>query len=110
MMQLANSTQRVNGASIHLGNPGLGRLAQWPSRVGEEELLAVDLEARNRGLPLWPGDPVDERLPKLLLDMRVLGRVHQDDPILVEQALIALDHDGEVAPVLEGEPRAPVRE
>src|SRR5215204_2974629 len=79
-------------------------------RVGEEELLAVDLEACNRGLPLRARDPVDERLSEVVLHIRVLGRVHQDDPILVQQALIALDYDGQVAPVLEGEPRASIGE
>ena len=51
-------------------------------RAREEEMLAVDLEARNRGLPLRARDPVDERLSKIVLHIRVLSRVHQDDPIL----------------------------
>ena len=48
----------------------------------------------------WPSgrdQPVDEFLAQLLLHVRVLGRIDQHDAVLVEQALVALDHDVEVA-------------
>src|SRR5262249_37356437 len=54
-------------------------------------------------------EPVDELLAKLLLHMRMLGRVNQDDTVLVEQQFVALHRDDEVGLVLERKPRAAVR-
>ena len=42
--------------------------------------------------------------PSACLTLRMLGRVDQDDAILVEQPLVALDHDLVVALVLEADP------
>src|SRR5690606_29411426 len=65
--------------------------------VREEELLAVDLVFTDRRLALGRDQPIDEGLAGLRLDARVLFGVHQHDPILVEQPLVALDHDIEIA-------------
>src|SRR5713226_7440427 len=59
--------------------------------VGEEELLPVDLIVGDRLLAGGRDQPVDEGLAELLLHVRVLCRVHQDDAVLVEQPLVALD-------------------
>src|SRR6516165_6980716 len=61
-----------------------GSLALWP-----EHLLAVNLVVRDCLLALVRNEPVEKLLAKLLLHMRVLGRVHQYDAVLVEQQLIA---------------------
>src|SRR5262249_13495843 len=74
----------------------LGSLALWP-----EHLLAVNLVVRDCLLALVRNEPVDELLAKLLLHMRMLGRVHQYDAVLVEQPLIALHCDDEVGFVLK---------
>ena len=73
-----------------------GSLALWP-----EHLLAVNLVVRDCLLALVRNEPVDELLAKLLLHMRMLGRVHQYDAVLVEQQLIALHCDDEVGFVLK---------
>src|SRR5512134_3262152 len=78
--------------------------------VREEELLAADIVTRDRLLQRARDDPVDERVAQVLLDVRVLRRVHEHDPVLVEQLLVALDEDREIAAVLEREPGAPVGE
>ena len=46
--------------------------------------------------------------PELLLHVRVLRRVHEHHAVLVEQPLVALDQDREIAAVLEIEPGAAV--
>src|SRR5262245_32032751 len=69
--------------------------------VREEQLLAVDLIVGDRLLTLRRDQPVDEGLAEVLLHMRVLGRVDQDYAVLVEQPPVALDHDLELAAVLE---------
>ena len=80
-----------------------------PARgVREEQLLAVDLVVGDRLLAFRRNQPVDEGLAELLLHVRMLGRVHQHDAVLVEQPLVAFDHDGEIALVLEREPGAAV--
>src|SRR6516162_6667266 len=71
-------------------------LALWP-----EHLLAVNLVVRDCLLALVRNEPVDELLAKLLLHMRMLGRVHQYDAVLVEQPLIALHCDDEIGFVLK---------
>src|SRR5262249_9088665 len=52
--------------------------------------------------------PVDELLAKLLLHLRMPGRVYQYHPVLVEQRSVALHRDDEVGLVLERVPRAAV--
>src|SRR3954465_8142666 len=78
--------------------------------VRKEQLLAVDLIVRDGCLPGRRGDPAYERLAELRLDARMLGRIHQHDSILVEQALVALDGDGEIAAIPKGEPGATIRQ
>src|SRR5258707_15732231 len=73
-------------------------------RVGEEKLLAVDLVIINGLLTLRRGYPLDKRLSQFLLDGGVLGGIDQDDAVLVEKSLVALEQDREIAAVLEGEP------
>src|SRR5215468_10188738 len=62
-------------------------------RIGEEELLSVDLVVGDRLLAFRGHQPVDEGLAEVLFHMRMLGRVHQDHAVLVEQPSIALDRD-----------------
>src|SRR3954469_21762521 len=78
--------------------------------VREEELLAVDLVVGDRLLALGGDQPVDESLAHLLLDVRMLRRIDEHHAVLVVEALVALDHDREVATVLEGKPGAAVGE
>src|SRR5258708_2355312 len=78
--------------------------------VGEEQLLAVDLVVGDRLLALGRDEPVDEGLAQLVLHVRMLCRIHQDDAVLVEQLVVAFDRDGEVAAVLEREPGAAIGE
>src|SRR6516165_6394238 len=60
--------------------------------LGPEHLLAVNLVIGDCLLAFVRNEPVDELLAKLLLHMRMLGRVNQDDTVLVEQQFVAL-HD-----------------
>src|SRR4051794_33601019 len=53
--------------------------------IREEELLAVDLVARDRLLPLGRGQPLDEPHSQILLHRPVLRRIHQHDAVLVEE-------------------------
>src|SRR5262245_37190320 len=86
------SRSRAGGSAIITP----GSLALWP-----EHLLAVNLVVRDCLLALVRNEPIDELLAKLLLHMRMLGRVHQYDAVLVEQQLIALHCDDEVGLVLK---------
>src|SRR5262249_36042524 len=78
--------------------------------IGEEELLTVDLVTSDRLLSLLRDKPIDERLPKVLLDVGMLVGVDEHHAVLIEQALVALDKDLEVAAILECEPSAPIGE
>src|SRR5215469_14146781 len=80
------------------------------SRWGQKQLLAVNLVIGDCLLAFVRNKPVDELLAKLLLHMRMLGRVNQDDTVLVEQQFVALHRDDEVGLVLERNPRAAVRQ
>src|SRR6185295_2930426 len=62
--------------------------AMSPLSVGKEKLFAADLIPRDHGLALGGYHPVDERLAQFFLHVRVLGRVHEHDAVLVEQALV----------------------
>src|SRR5262249_43746486 len=77
--------------------------------LGPEQLLAVNLVIGDCLLAFVRNEPVDELLAKLLLHMRMLGRVNQDDTVLVEQQFVSLHRDDEVGLVLERNPRAAVR-
>src|SRR5262249_43648491 len=77
--------------------------------LGPEQLLAVNLVIGDCLLAFVRNEPVDELLAKLLLHMRMLGRVNQDDTVLVEQQFVPLHRDDEVGLVLERNPRAAVR-
>src|SRR5574337_389904 len=76
--------------------------------VRKEQLLPVDLVVGVGPLTVGGHDPVDELQAQLLLHVGELGRIHQDDAVLVEEALVPFHQDGEVSPVLEGQPGAPV--
>src|SRR6516164_1871515 len=91
---------RVNPCNHH----ALGLFA-----LGPEHLLAVNLVIGDCLLAFVRNEPVDELLAKLLLHMRMLGRVNQDDTVLVEQQFVALHREDEVGLVLERNPRAAVR-
>src|SRR5262249_44224629 len=77
--------------------------------LGPDHLLAVNLVIGDCLLAFVRNEPVDELLAKLLLHMRMLGRVNQDDTVLVEQQFVSLHRDDEVGLVLERNPRAAVR-
>src|SRR5690606_30439986 len=62
-------------------------------RVGEEQLLAVQLEVGDRLLALVRDHPVDELLAQLLFHVRMLLRIDQDDAVGVGEALVALDQE-----------------
>src|SRR5215468_9326583 len=49
--------------------------------LGPEKLLAVNLVIGGCFLAFVRNEPVDELLAKLLLHMRMLGRVNQDDTV-----------------------------
>src|ERR1700682_1423321 len=70
-------------------------------RIGEEELLALDLVLGNGFLALGRDHPVDESLPGIPLYARMLVRVHQHPAVLIEQALVAFDQDRKIAAILE---------
>src|SRR5262245_25235895 len=78
--------------------------------IGEELLLAVDLEGLDRPLPICRQHPVDERLALGLLHLGMLGRTDEDDAVLVEKLIVALDRDLVVAAVLEARPCGAVGE
>src|SRR5690606_22373540 len=65
---------------------------------------------RDRVLAFLAKDPVDERLAFLDLDVAVLLWIDEYDAVLVEQVLVALVHDLEIAAVLEADPRAAIRQ
>ena len=94
---IGTAPKRQCAAAVRPGTVALGRTA-----------AAADLVVGDRLLPLRRHQPVDERLAELLLHVRMLGRIHQDDAVLVEQPVVALDHDVEVAAVLERQPGAAV--
>ena len=79
-------------------------------RVRVEQLLAADLVAGDDVLTFRRNQEVDELLTEVFLDARIFRRIHQHHAILVEQALVAFDHDGEIAAVLESEPSAAIRQ
>ena len=58
---------------------GLGLFA-----LGPEQLLTVNLVIGDCLLAFVRNEPVDELLAKLLLHMRMLGRVNQDDTVNAE--------------------------
>src|SRR6516165_7742286 len=98
---LQSSQQSPAGISLY----ALGSVLLWP-----EHLLALNLVVGDCLLAIVRNEPVDELLAKLLLHMRMLGRVYQYGVILVEQQFIAFHCDDEVRLVLEREPRAAVRQ
>jgi hypothetical protein len=66
------------------------RLAGSSVSVPEEELLAVDLVARDRVLAVARQHPVGERLREVFLHVPVLGGIDDDHAVLVEETLVAL--------------------
>src|SRR3982074_1467026 len=69
--------------------------------VGKKELLAIDLVLGYRFLAFGRDHPVDEHLAEILLDARMLVRVHQHHAVLIEQALVACDENRKIAAILE---------
>src|SRR5688572_4379971 len=90
--------------AARMGNPEEAGLCSFLPGVGEEQLLPADPVVGDRLLPFCRDDPVDEGLRHLLPDVLVPVRIHQDDAILIEQALVSLDEDRELAAVPEREP------
>src|ERR1019366_4507903 len=78
--------------------------------IGKKQLLAVDLVARDGRLTFRRDKPVDECLAQFLLHGRIFFGVHQHDAVLIEQPLVALDDNFEIAAVLERYPGAAVGE
>jgi Cytochrome c2 len=62
-------------------------------RIGKEQLLAIDLVAGDRGLAFRRDQPIDKRLAELFLHGGIFFRVYQHDAVLIEQPLVAFDHD-----------------
>src|SRR5690625_2631750 len=102
------STQAA--APLQRSGNGLASAFLAARRVREEELLAIHLVARDRLLALIRDQPVGEFLRHLDLDIRALIGADGDHAILVEELLIALDHDLEIALVAEIDPGCAVRE
>src|SRR3954447_3031123 len=75
-------------------------------RIGEEQLLSVDLVSGDRRLPVRRDQPVDEVLPQFLLDVRKLRGGHQHHAVLIEQPLVAFDDDVEIAAIPKSDPAA----
>src|SRR6516225_7173706 len=104
-LRATRDAARQRGLAIeHFQVRALGLFALRP-----EQLLAVNLVIGDCLLAFVRNEPVDELLAKLLLHMRMLGRVNQDDTVLVEQPFVPLHRDDEVGLVLERKPRATVR-
>src|SRR5687768_1094169 len=83
------------------GYPGCGASvpgnAPSISGVGKKQLLAADLVSGDRILPLPRNHPIDECLSHVPLR----AALDQDDAVLVEQAPVAFDRDGELAAILK---------
>src|SRR5690606_6891045 len=73
---------------LHPGGLGKSALATLGVRV--EQLLTLNLEFGDRLLALRTGNPVDEGLAGLGLDVRVHLRIDQNHAVLVEELLVAL--------------------
>src|SRR5215212_9038141 len=80
----------------------------WAAGIRIKQPLAVDLVAGDDVLAFRGNQPVDELLSQLLLHRRMLLWIDQHDAVLIEQPLVALDRDGELAAILERQPGAPV--
>src|SRR5262245_9557267 len=102
MRRRATSSSRRIAPGAH---PSAGRRG-----IGEELLLAIDLEGLDGALPLGRQHPVDERLALGLPHLGMLGWIDEDDAVLVEELVVALDRDLVVAAVLEARPCGPVGE
>src|SRR5204862_5575571 len=94
--------------SMAIAAATVGQALTSVRRVRKEQLLAADLVRGDRLLPCRREHPVGERLRELHLDVRVLRRIDDDDAVLVEEALVALDQDREIAAILEAQPGAAV--
>src|SRR5262245_4972399 len=101
-------TMRAASNSRHMAP----RARPLPGRcvIGEELLLAVDLEGPDRPLAFCRQHPIDEGLTLDLLHSGMLARIDEDDAILVEELVVALDRDLVVAAILEARPCGAVGE
>ena len=70
-----------------------GRCGSGPRivRIWIEELLSFDLVTCDRVLSLSRDKPIDEALACFLLHCRMLCRIDQHHPILIEKSLVAFD-------------------
>ena len=73
-------------------------------RIREEELLSTQAVGPDGLLPRIRENPIDEGLSRLRLHFGMLGRIDQDNAVLVEQAVIAFDEDLEVSLILKADP------
>src|SRR5215467_16392926 len=75
-----------------------------------EQLLTIDLVVRNILLSFRRHQKVDELLPQVSLYIRMFGRTHKHDAVLIEHALIPFDLDCEITLALEVYPRPAIRQ
>src|SRR5690242_1466662 len=78
--------------------------------VWKEQLLPVDLVRGDRVLSFARNQPIDELLPEVALDVRMLDWIDKHDAVLVEQSPVAFDDNREVAAILERQPGSAIRE
>src|SRR5215510_13924811 len=71
------------------------------TRVGEEQLIAFDPVGGDGVLAFRRYKPIDELLTEFALHLRMFGRVHQYDGILVEHAFVVFNENLQVTFVLE---------
>src|SRR5262245_13878772 len=76
--------------------------------IGKEQLLALDLVRPNGILALGRQNPIDEGLAQILFDAWMFLRIDEDDPVLVEEPLVALHHDRMISLVFKGDPGATI--
>jgi ABC-type molybdate transport system permease subunit len=78
-------------------------------RIGKNSCSPLTLYAAMASCPF--GEMSQSKgLAVLRLHVRMLGWIHQHDAILVEQPLVALGQDRKIAPVLERQPSAAIRQ
>src|SRR5262245_56642536 len=78
------------------------------SRVGEEQLLAIDLIVGDGFLTFRRYQRIDEWLTDFGLHVRMFGRGHRYTGLLVDHAFVVFNENWQVTPVLEVYPRRAV--
>ena len=99
-VQLEVSVQAVSCAGI--------RPCYSMNGVRKEQLLPANLVIGDHALPARRHEPVGKALPQLQLHVRILGRVHDDHAIGVEEAGVALHQHHQIGTVLERQPGATI--